>query len=90
MAVNNPKEIAKLLRAMANGTDAQKNKHDIIFKAAAERLEQSVPLEATLRALHDALAPGMVVTVGGREIDHTELNGAKLRAGLQLSLLDCV
>lgn len=32
-------DITKLLRAIASGTDAQKNKHDIIFNAAAARIE---------------------------------------------------
>jgi hypothetical protein len=32
-------DITKLLRAIALGTDAQKNKHDIIFNAAAARIE---------------------------------------------------
>lgn len=37
--MNDPATIAKLLRAIANGTDAKASKHDIIFNAAAEWLE---------------------------------------------------
>jgi hypothetical protein len=38
---NDPQTIAKLLRACATGSIAKANKHDVIFIAAAELLEQS-------------------------------------------------
>jgi hypothetical protein len=40
MTKNDPKVIAKLLRAMAGGTNAKKYQHDIIFNAAADLLEE--------------------------------------------------
>lgn len=46
---NNPRDIVKLLRAIATGTDAQEKKHDVIFLAAADMIENSeqiVRLEA--------------------------------------------
>lgn len=36
---NSPAALAKLLRAIAGGSDAQATKHDAIFNAAAEWLE---------------------------------------------------
>ena len=36
--MNDPRTLAKLLRAIAAGSDAQKSKHDIIFRAAADEL----------------------------------------------------
>jgi hypothetical protein len=38
--MNDPIVLAKLLRAIAGGTDAQASGHDLIFNAAAELLEQ--------------------------------------------------
>jgi hypothetical protein len=37
---NDPKVIVKLLRAVANGTDAKRHKHDVIFEAAADMIEE--------------------------------------------------
>lgn len=34
-------DLPRLLRAMANGSDAKSKRHDVIFKAAAEELEAS-------------------------------------------------
>jgi hypothetical protein len=40
--------IAKLLRAMAGGTQAKENKHDIILNAAADKMER---LETSLQRI---------------------------------------
>lgn len=38
MNQNDPKTVAKLLRAIANGETAQRNRHDVIFNMAADLL----------------------------------------------------
>ena len=37
---NDPEVLAKLLRAVANGTDAKVSRHDVVFNAAAEMIEE--------------------------------------------------
>lgn len=37
--MNEPKTISKLLRAIAGGAEAQKNRHDVILIAAAEMID---------------------------------------------------
>lgn len=59
--MNDPKTLARLLRSIANGTEAQANKHDVIFNAAAEWLE----LLATFSQDElQALGEGTTVLVG--------------------------
>lgn len=85
---NPPHTIAKLLRAIAGGTEAKAMKHDVIFTAAADLLDKQAALEVALRELHDCMVPGMTITVGGNAIDHTEFNKAKGQATALLSGLD--
>jgi hypothetical protein len=40
MGMNTPETISKLLRAIAGGTDAKENNHDVIFLAAARMIEE--------------------------------------------------
>lgn len=42
---NDPKTIAKLLRAIASGSDAKQSQHDIIFRAAADLLDGSQSMD---------------------------------------------
>lgn len=46
---NNPADIAKLLRAIAGGTQARESKQDIIFNAAAELLDEMAGMLKTAR-----------------------------------------
>jgi hypothetical protein len=48
--MNDPIVLAKLLRAIAGGTDAQAIGHDTIFKAAAELLEQCAEAQRYIAA----------------------------------------
>lgn len=40
LKLNDPKVVARLLRAIAGGTDAQKSKQDVILNIAADMLEK--------------------------------------------------
>lgn len=82
---NDPQILAKLLRAIANGADAKANKHDVIFAAAAGLLERSAALETAVRRYVDSFAPGMVVTIGGNEIGHADMNEARRKLQALLS-----
>lgn len=46
--MNEPAVIVKLLRAIASGTNAMQDKHDIIFRAAADLIETQA---ATIKRL---------------------------------------
>lgn len=43
--VRKNKDLPRLLRAMAAGTDAQESRHDIIFTAAADEIERLWKIE---------------------------------------------
>lgn len=46
--MNDPKTIAKLLRAVASGEEAKASKHDLIFKAAADLLDSNQNMKEAL------------------------------------------
>lgn len=53
--MNHPKTLAKLLRAIANGTQAQKDNHDVILNAAAYALERRAAIDNADKARQGVL-----------------------------------
>lgn len=60
-ADSNASPVVKLLRAIAGGTDAKASRHDVIFSAAANRIER---LEADLLECQEYFADRMDVVDG--------------------------
>lgn len=69
MTDTNRQTIAKLLRAIAKGTDAQKLKHDVIFNTAADMIDRpEYIIEQLIEDLHKAGRSIQELTAVHREL----------------------